>query len=454
MVGVFQRALGALLLAVLLGLALSAPARAEQPVSRCVLASDQALTLDQARRTPGWNCQPGPRDFAHEHLWVRLGLPPGRASEPQVLTSDALAFSAIDVVVSLSDGRERRAHYTADQVARHWTLGTNFALPLLDKGEQATAVWLRVAGAIDRNNTFMATVVPARADADAREQGLVLFALFCGMLLIVAVYALALSVALKSPFSLWHGAMVAFLLLYTLSSSSLLHMALPGLGMWGRSATSYLSLSFSMAMMGPLLVTFLERGALPRWAVRQAYGASIIAGMAGVLFVTVGPLFPFVSRPLYHVAFIPAVPCFAMLCVVAWRRGSRAIGVVAHFPQTAAVFLRPRPDKAPAAEIGGNRAKAFGLFGHPMRRAVEFDHQLRRKRQRRAGIGVAGGDGFRIEKLDPRHGQAGLNGGNHAIHRRAHVGKGAGGRRYRLGLAMQAQRQFGDQPQRALGPDE
>ncbi|MXO70318.1 GGDEF domain-containing protein [Alteraurantiacibacter buctensis] len=329
MVGVVQRALAALVLAVLLGLTLSAPARAAQPVSRCVLASDQALTLDQARGTPGWNCQPRARDFAHEHLWVRLGLPPGRASEPQVLTSDALAFSAIDVVVSLADGRERRAHYTADEVARHWTLGTNFALPLLAKGEQATAVWLRVTGAIDRNNTLMATVVPERVDDAAREQGLVLFALFCGMLLIVAVYALALSVALKSPFSLWHGAMVAFLLLYTLSSSSLLHMALPGLGMWGRSATSYLSLSFSMAMMGPLLVTFLEHTALPRWAVRQAYGASIIAGMAGVLFVAVGPLFPFVSRPLYHVAFIPAVPCFAMLCVMAWRRGSRAIRVVA-----------------------------------------------------------------------------------------------------------------------------
>lgn len=329
MVGTFQRALGALLLACLLGLALCVPVRAAEPVSRCVLASDRALTLNEARHTAGWNCNPQPRDYAHPHLWLRLGLPPGRLSEPHMLHSDALAFGGIDVAVTLADGRERKHHYTPDEVARYWSLGTTFALPVLERGEQANALWVRVIDPLDRNAMLAATVVPHGTNDEMREQGLVLFALFCGMLLIVAVYALALSVALKSPFSLWHGAMVTFLLIYTLSSSSLLHMALPGLTMWQRTATSYLSLGLSMAMMGPLLVTFLERGALPRWAVRQAYGASVIGGLAGVGFVLFGQAFPFVSRPLYHVAFIPAVPCFIMLCVVAWRRGSRAVRVVA-----------------------------------------------------------------------------------------------------------------------------
>lgn len=328
MVGTLQRALGALLLACVIGLALCVPARAAEPVSRCVLASEHALTLDQARRTPGWNCNPTPRDFARQHLWVRLGMPPGKVSEPQVLHSEALAFGAIDVAVSLADGRERLHHYDAEAVARHWTLGTNFALPLLARGEEATAVWLRVTDPLDRNNTLMASVLPKPVVDTQREKGLVLFAAFCGMLLIVAVYALALSVALKSSFSLWHGAMVAYLLVYTLSSSSLLYMMIPGLSLWQRSATSYLSLGMSLAMMGPLLVTFLERGVLPRWAVRQAYGASMIGGLAGIAFVILGPAFPFVSRPVYHVAFIPAVPCFIMLCVLAWRRGSRAVRVV------------------------------------------------------------------------------------------------------------------------------
>lgn len=328
MVGTLQRALGALLLAFMLGLALGAPVRAAEPVSRCVLASDQALTLAQARHTPGWNCQPSPRDYAHQHLWLRLGLPPGRVSEPQVLNSDALAFGGIELVVTLADGRERKRLYSAEQVASHWSLGTNFALPVLARGEQASAVWMRVIAPLDRNAMLAATIVPQRVSDAERERGLVLFALFCGMLLIVAVYALSLSVALKSWFSLWHGAMVTFLLGYTLASSSLLHMVLPGLTMWQRSATSYLSLGLSVATMGPLMVTFLERAMLPRWAVRQAYGASIIAGLAGLGFVVLGQAFPFVSRPVYHVAFIPVVPCLLMLCVLAWRRGSRAVRVV------------------------------------------------------------------------------------------------------------------------------
>jgi len=333
MVGTIQHALRALLLAAIVGWGLLAPvshARAEASalVGRCVLASEQPLTLEQAQARADWNCAPQADDFAHANLWVRLPAPLGRVNQPLVLHSDALAMGGIDVAVGLADGRNRQRHYSADEVARHWTLGTAFTLPLLARGEQATAIWLRVIDPLDRNNALMAQTILADAHHVERELGLVLFALFCGMLLIVAVYALSLSVALRSSFSLWHGAMVTFLLLYTLSSSSLLHMFVPGLTMWQRTATSYLSLGMSMAMMGPLMVTFLEHHALPRWAVRQAYGASIIAGLAGIGFVLLGQHFPFVSRPVYHVAFLPAVPCFLMLCFLAWRRGSMAIRVV------------------------------------------------------------------------------------------------------------------------------
>lgn len=331
MVGTLQRALMALLLAVAVGWGLLVPANDARAAEsgRCVLASAHPITLDQARASSQWNCAPQPDDYTYRNLWVRLPAPPGRVAEPMVLRSDALAMGGIDVAVDLADGRQRHQHYTADQVARRWTMGTAFALPLLDSGEQATAIWIRVDQPLDRVNALMATVVPQAQDLEERTFYMALFGLFSGMLLIVAVYALSLSLALRSWFSLWHGAMVTFLLIYTLSSSSLLHMFVPGLSMWQRSATSYLSMGLSMAMMGPLMVTFLERHALPRWAVRQAYGASMIAGLAGISFALVGDWFPFISRPVYHVAFLPAVPCFLQLCFLAWRRGSTAVRVVA-----------------------------------------------------------------------------------------------------------------------------
>ncbi|MES2699013.1 MAG: diguanylate cyclase [Pseudomonadota bacterium] len=327
----------ALLLAGMVGWGLLAPATAARAAKidspplkgRCVLASEQPLTLDQARASPNWNCAPKPDDFAHGNLWVHLSPLPGRASEAMVLRSDALATDGIDVAVDLASGGQRHRFYNAEKLADHWTMGTNFALPLLAKGEEATDVWPRVVNPLDRVNALMATIMPQAQDQQQRTYFMALFALFSGMLLIVAVYALALSVALRSSFSLWHGAMVTFLLVYTLSSSSLLQMFWPGLTMWQRTATSYLAMGMSMAMMGPLLVTFLERHALPRWAVRQAYGASMIAGLAGISFALVGQYFPFISRPVYHVAYLPAVPCFLLLCFLAWRRGSKAVLVVA-----------------------------------------------------------------------------------------------------------------------------
>ncbi len=327
--GLFLRVAMALMLA--LGWAgWGAPAHAVQPLltKACVLGAQTAIPLARARQADGWNCAAGTDDLTHRHLWMRIDGGRIEARERLVLRSDALHFGGLLTVVELPDGSVRQRYHDAEALARQWTVGTRFAVPLIEAGEQPRRIWLRVDEPLDRNAAALAEVVPGDADSGQRFVGMVLFALFAGMMLVVAVYSLALSVALRSKLALWHGAMSAMFLVYTVSSSSLAFMFLPDLSLWARSATSYLALAFSIALVAPFFRALLEDGMLPRWAIPILYAASAIVALAGLGFVALAHQLPFVARPVYHAAYLPVLAAFVMVCVIAWRRGSRIMRVV------------------------------------------------------------------------------------------------------------------------------
>ena len=84
---------------------------------------------------------------------------------------------------------------------------------------------------------------------------------------------------------------------------------------------------------------------------------------------------------------------------------------------------------------------------------MEFQKQDRGFRQAELGIKVAGPDLQGIEQFDPRHRQAGLDGGNHRITGGTNRRKRANARRNRLGNAIEPERRLGDNAQRALRAD-
>ena len=69
-------------------------------------------------------------------------------------------------------------------------------------------------------------------------------------------------------------------------------------------------------------------------------------------------------------------------------------------------------------------------------------------------VGVEGAHRQRVEELDAGDRQAGLDGLDRRVARRAHVGKGAGSGRHRLGDAGKPERDLDDDAERALGADE
>lgn len=324
------KALGALLLAMLAS-QWAVPAAATQMLlpQACVLVSEVPLSFDDARKAGGWNCNPTAEDVAFDHVWLRVDGDRIAPGEDLLLRTDSLGFDQLTTVTELHGGKVRTLGYGGDALGRYWTVATQFAVPLLYAGERAERIWVGIDHPLDRNTATLASLVTVADDDAQKLYGMALFALFVGMLLVVAIYSLSLSISLRSVFALWHGTMVVLFLGYTVAASSLVFMVLPDLSLWQRSAASYLLLALSMAMVPPFFLLYLEQGILPRWVRRTMVAAGMVAAAGGIGFVLLAHQFPFVARPLYHASFIPALLTFAAFCPLAWYRGSKAIRLVA-----------------------------------------------------------------------------------------------------------------------------
>ena len=91
------------------------------------------------------------------------------------------------------------------------------------------------------------------------------------------------------------------------------------------------------------------------------------------------------------------------------------------------------------------------MLGNPGLRAVKLNQKMRQFWQACAGILVDRRNGCGVDKLDPRHRQPHLDGVNNCGHRLVYGVETAHAGRDGFGLALQAQGQFGNQPQRAFG---
>ena len=121
-------------------------------------------------------------------------------------------------------------------------------------------------------------------------------------------------------------------------------------------------------------------------------------------------------------------------------------------PQPGALFGLLGPGKVRPALVGGQLLYQLHLLGHAGRAAMELEEQRVAFAQVHLAVGVDGADGGRVKEFAARQRHAQLDGLDDDIDgllgRREVDHRG----RYRLGQRMQAQRDFGDDAQRALGP--
>jgi diguanylate cyclase (GGDEF)-like protein len=315
----------------LAGLIAPVRAAASEPLYArgCVLASQRPLSAVQAQAARGWTCRPTLADARAPYVWLRFPAAALSRGQDQRLESDAMPVAGVHTVVRLADGTVRERHWSAAAIARHWTSGTRFSLPLYRAQERPTELYVRIDRPFDRQVATAIEVVGSERAGAEKLHDMILFGVFTGMLLVVALYSLSLWAALRAGFALAHAAMVGLFLVFTISSSSLIFLLFPAAGLWLRTSLSYIGLAGSMAMMAPFLIWYLEPRALTRRRRRMAYASGGLIAAAGLLTPLLGPHLPFVMRNLYHLAYAPGLGAFAVVCWGAWRRGSRAVRLVA-----------------------------------------------------------------------------------------------------------------------------
>ncbi|MGN6497950.1 MAG: diguanylate cyclase [Tsuneonella sp.] len=315
----------------LMGLFAASSAQASEALfaHSCVLASPRPLTLADAEAQSGWRCNPSAADAKAQYLWLAIDgkrLPRG---DRQRLEGDAMPSAGITTVVRFADGSQRVRRWSPADITHNWTAGTRFTLRLYWEQEQPTALFVRIDRPFDRQ---IATDLQLTGGDEARSVQLVqmiLFGMFTGMLLVIALYSLSLYIVLHRRFALIHAAMTGFLIQYTVASSSLLFLLFPGATLWLRTSLAYTGLAGTMALFAPFLCSMLERNALTARMRGAAYACAALVACAGLAVPLLGPLLPFTMRGLYSAAFVPGLVVFAALCVQAVRRGSRAIRLVA-----------------------------------------------------------------------------------------------------------------------------
>ena len=136
------------------------------------------------------------------------------------------------------------------------------------------------------------------------------------------------------------------------------------------------------------------------------------------------------------------------------ERQAGVIGIVAGLPQAVAVFGLGRPLEFVGAEIAGDGLDNFDLFDDALFGTVEFEKQGRFERIIELRELVDGVYLDLVQKLDPGHRDAHLDGLNHRADRRFQVRERAHGRRHGFRDAVKADRHLGDDAERPFRADE
>lgn len=240
------------------------------------------------------------------------------------MASDGMVIAAID-----RDGSVHQRSYSPNAVAHHWIAGTRFSIPLPLPGQDIAAVYVRMDKPLGPQVAASLEVVPRAGVARANLLMSVLLAFLTGMVAVVAVYSLVMSIAVHSRFAFYNFIGVTMLMIYTISSSSLIFLALPDLTLWQRSIISYGTMACSISLLGPFVLHFLEPGMVsPRLRILALLTATLAFSacmMLPLAWATGWPL-----RPLYHLMFLPGIVVGLVMVWQAWRKGSAAARAFAY----------------------------------------------------------------------------------------------------------------------------
>ncbi len=312
-------------LLILLGVAAlalsSTESRAAHGPVHCVLATDEVLNVAKAAESSGWRCGSSKLDARGAHSWVRISaeaIPRGDT----VLIGDAMASDGLVLARAQSDGRMVSRVVDAAEVAKNWTTGTRFALPLAGLDGNGP-LFVRIDRPLGPDVADSLEVISSDTAANDRDRSLVLLGLVLGMLALTAVVSGFMALALRRWFAAIHFVFSLLLMVYVAAAGSLVFLVLPDLSLWARSIISYAAFASAMALLAPFALTFFEHDILTPTMRRVAVICGLITFSAAFL-MPLGAVFGVSLRTAYNLFFVPGAVATLVITGLAWRQGSRA----------------------------------------------------------------------------------------------------------------------------------
>lgn len=284
----------------------------------CTLASDDLLSFEQARTLPGWQCRAADLPDPSRHTWLRISgsaIPDGRFD----LESSATPVESILVVIEANDGSYREQFLTERDIARHWTTGTRFSVPLSLGPDRPRAIYVRFDRPFDAQSMTAVAFSPSQSAHQTKEQTMVFVGFVLGLLVAAIVAAIGFAVAIRQRYAVYHLAFSVLIATYVTSSSSLIFLIAPGLTLWQRTTLSYGALQFAGIFSLAFMLSFFANERFPRYW-RGAVISSALLGFVGTAAIPLGMAVSISLRPLYLAAFVPGMIMLAATAALAWHR--------------------------------------------------------------------------------------------------------------------------------------
>ncbi|MBC2665661.1 diguanylate cyclase [Novosphingobium flavum] len=284
-----------------------------------------------------FDCRRAEAAWGAGSYWVRLDLPPGsRLSEdPEDMPNRYLRFAPqwqrmITVHTRLADGRIVSRSYDNQDLSPLMGIGAAVGIPLEKRVRLGTQIMVRLDGALNAAGLVVEPqLMRGTALRGAELAAAAIFSAFAGLGIGLFCYNMVLWLTIRERFQLTYCLSLLAMLAYVWASSGAMSLQAPSTSQVLRIETSYLMLAFVGALALQFITDFIEPHCLPARLRRFARNVGLASIAAAVAVILV----PEAWRPLadraYVLTFIPLPPLVAAIGMIAWRRGSGSVRVLA-----------------------------------------------------------------------------------------------------------------------------
>jgi len=337
-----RRGFALVLLALLAGLFVPAgPARADPGardavhLATCIAPVRPGDTPARLFADPGrFDCQRPATAWGSGSFWIRLDVPAGAKAGPGVAPRH-LRFvpqwqHAITVYTRESDGRIVGRWFDNHDLSRMLGIGAAVGVSLEGLNRPVDAILVRVDRALNASGLIGDPQLLRASELHGEELvAAVVFAAFGGLGLGLFCYNLVLWLTIRERFQLTYCLSLLAMLAYVWASSGAMAVQVPGISQTLRFQTCYLMLAFVAALALQFITDFIEVDRLPPRlrAMARHVGLGCIATAFAVVLSP--PEWRWWADRAYVAAFLPLPSLVVAVTLIAWRRGSDSVRVLA-----------------------------------------------------------------------------------------------------------------------------